>query len=67
MGQTQNPHNITFANLVNATYVTDDDNFDVFDPQGNACPMRNTGGLMRFTNYLERILFTPRARRAAKC
>jgi monoamine oxidase len=55
----QNPTQ-RLANLVNArTYVTDDDNFDVFDPQGNALSDAQYERLDELYEYLEEILFYP--------
>jgi monoamine oxidase len=55
----QNPTQ-QLANLVNArTYVTDDDNFDVFDPQGNALSDAQYERLDELYEYLEEILFYP--------
>jgi monoamine oxidase len=55
----QNPTQ-QLANLVNArTYVTDDDNFDVFDPQGNALSDAQYERLDALYEYLEEILFYP--------
>lgn len=55
----QNPTQ-QLANLVNArTYVTDDDNFDVFDPQGNALSDAQYERLDELYDYLEEILFYP--------
>jgi monoamine oxidase len=55
----QNPTQ-QLANLVNArTYVTDDDNFGVFDPQGNALSDAQYERLDALYEYLEEILFYP--------
>lgn len=55
----QNPTQ-QLANQVNArTFVTDDDNFEVFDPQGHALSDTQYERLDELFEYLEEILFYP--------
>ena len=55
----QNPTQ-QLANQVNArTFVTDDDNFEVFDPQGHALSDAQYKRLDELYDYLEEILFYP--------